>query len=162
MGTDVYLSWKKMSKKDKDKQITGWEIDAGDKGYLRASISMTQENQLLRLVFPRKYWENTDEKPLRFIFDQKSLARCSVAGRFYLAHAIMGTRMKEEQLPNDGMLESVLKALGDAKFERIQAGTISDQDLFGKVTWIKSLFDFFAIGYEAETKKLEPTVDISW
>lgn len=35
MGIDVYLHWKKQSKKDAKKQITGWKIDKGDVGYLR-------------------------------------------------------------------------------------------------------------------------------
>ena len=160
MGTDIYLAWNKMSKSEKDEQYSGWSINGGDTGYLRASIGMTQENQLLRLVFPRKYWEGG--KKVRFIFDQKSLARCGVAGRMYLAHAIMGTRMKEEELPNKGMLESILKALTGQDFDKVTVGGMNDQDLFGKVTWIKSLFDFFEKGYEKEEKKLKPTVYISW
>ncbi|MBA7692634.1 hypothetical protein ES703_101201 [subsurface metagenome] len=44
MGTDIYLDWKGKTKKDQEKQYTGWSIKAGDVGYLRASIGMTREN----------------------------------------------------------------------------------------------------------------------
>jgi hypothetical protein len=65
MGTDVYLDWKGKSKEDKEKQCTGFSIDAGEVGYLRASIGMTTENAFLRGLFPNKrnillhgWWEN--------------------------------------------------------------------------------------------------------
>ena len=58
MGTDIYLNWDKQTKKEKDEQITGWSINKGDVGYLRASIGMTQENQLLRMIFPDQYWQH--------------------------------------------------------------------------------------------------------
>lgn len=35
MGIDVYLKWPSMTKAEEKKQITGWAIDAGDRGYLR-------------------------------------------------------------------------------------------------------------------------------
>lgn len=35
MGIDVYLSWPKMRKKEKEAQCTGFSIFAGDVGYLR-------------------------------------------------------------------------------------------------------------------------------
>lgn len=52
MGTDIYLVWKNQTKKDKEGQGTGFSIDAGEVGYLRASIGMTTENYFLRLLFP--------------------------------------------------------------------------------------------------------------
>ena len=62
MGTDIYLKWDKMSKKDRDDQITGWRIDKGNTGYLRASIGMIQENEFLRKVFPKWVWEPNNPK----------------------------------------------------------------------------------------------------
>ena len=62
MGTDIYLKWDNMSKKDHDDQITGWRIDKGNTGYLRASIGMIQENEFLRKVFPKWVWEPNNPK----------------------------------------------------------------------------------------------------
>jgi hypothetical protein len=62
MGTDIYLKWDNMSKKDHDDQITGWRIDKGNTGYIRASIGMIQENELLRKVFPEEVWKPNNPK----------------------------------------------------------------------------------------------------
>jgi hypothetical protein len=35
MGIDIYLKWPEQSVEDAKKQITGFAIDAGDRGYLR-------------------------------------------------------------------------------------------------------------------------------
>lgn len=35
MGIDIYARWKGMTKKETDKQLTGFSITAGDTGYLR-------------------------------------------------------------------------------------------------------------------------------
>ena len=58
MGTDIYLHWDNQNDEEKDKQITGYSIGHGYTGYLRASIGMTQENQLLRMIFPDQYWQH--------------------------------------------------------------------------------------------------------
>ena len=62
MGTDIYLKWDKMSKKDHDGQITGWDAYSGATGYLRASIGMMQENAFLRKIFPQEVWEPNNPK----------------------------------------------------------------------------------------------------
>ena len=70
MGTDIYLEWDGMTDEEKEAQITGFSIRAGDKGYLRASIGMVLENSILREIFPREYWESSE--PLEYNFQKRS------------------------------------------------------------------------------------------
>ena len=192
MGTDIYLNWDKQSQKDRDKQSTGFSIDSGDVGYLRASIGMTQENQILRLVFPEHIWNREipladrceycngtnrnkagddwcefcdgcgwKDKVSGFPFDFKSnIQKISVIGRTYLAHAIMGTRMQEEDTPNKAMLEMLKTAFGPKVETKMSEA--DDGDFPFKVMWLNSLFAFCLLGIDLQNKNLNPKVDISW
>ena len=165
---------------------------------------MTQENQLLRMVFPPEMWDfeipeqdkcskckgdgwicpkkTNAEKPnwrdgecpdcngsgqkdgvsgMRYVFNQVNMTRCVVAGRIYLSHAIMGTKMKEEELPNAGMLEAILQSLGGS-MDKVEVGTMESEDIIGKTMWINSVFNFFQMGLALEKKGLNPKVSISW
>lgn len=53
MGLDVYLRWDGITEEEKQKQYTGFSVDAGNVGYLRASYnsSMTQELTILNELF---------------------------------------------------------------------------------------------------------------
>ena len=161
MGTDIYLSWDKIKKKDKEKQYTGYSINSGDAGYLRASIGMHQENAILRKIFPIEYWEGEGE--MRFVFNEKAMAKVSFYGRFYLAHAIMGVPIVKdvENTPENAMLQAILKTIGKS-FDSIDTSEIKESDIFFKTTFMKSVFDFFELGYRKEQKELNPKVYISW
>jgi len=63
MGTDIHLYWKEQSQDEQNKQITGWDIRCGDVGYLRASIGMHQENEVLRRIFGDDVWDGKPENP---------------------------------------------------------------------------------------------------
>ena len=112
MGTDIYLSWDKIKKKEKDNQCTGFSINSGDAGYLRASIGMHQENAILRKIFPIEYWEGEGE--MRFVFNEKAMAKVSFYGRLYLAHAIMGVPVIKDSEFNAENYKVVV-AIGDPK-----------------------------------------------
>ncbi len=60
MGTDVYLEWNKQAAEEKETQVTGFAIGAGDYGYLSASIGMVRENLVLRELFPEEFWEGCE------------------------------------------------------------------------------------------------------
>lgn len=58
IGSNVYLEWSNKTEDEKKKQLTGFSIDAGDVGYLRASIGMMEENGVLREIFPEEFWDH--------------------------------------------------------------------------------------------------------
>jgi len=93
MGTDIYLRWDKQSQADKKKQYTGFSINSGDVGYLRASIGMTRENAILRIVFPDEYWEG---KKSSFNFTENGFKELQMIGIYYLLSLIT---QKELKLP---------------------------------------------------------------
>ena len=195
MGTDIYLHWDNQNDVEKDKQITGYSIGHGYTGYLRASIGMTQENQLLRMIFPDQYWQheipeadkceycqgdgwNETRKEecgecngsgnkdgvsgLRYQFNASTWMSLALGTRLYLAHAIMGSNMPEEDIPNSKMLEAILHAVSSDDTEVEVSDMNSPEDFFSKITWLKSLVDFFYLGAEKEKKGLNPKVYISW
>lgn len=61
MGVDIYLEWDNQTQEEHDAQITGFSIDAGAVGYLRASYGMGEELKILHEIFPD--WDN---KPTDF------------------------------------------------------------------------------------------------
>ena len=162
MGTDIYLSWEKMTKEDKEKRYTGFSISSGNIGYLRASIGMHQENAILRKIFPVEYWEG-DGDPMRFKFNDKAMSKVSLYGRLYLAHAIMVIPIKKdvENTPENKMLQTLLGSIGKS-FDTIDTNEIADADIFFKTTFMKSVFDFFEMGYQKEQKGLNPKIVVSW
>lgn len=86
MGTDVYLDWKGRTREDKEKQFTGFCIDAGNIGYLSASVGMTTENTFLRRLFPNEYWEAG--KAVRYNFTEEGYKKLQMAGLAYLVSSI--------------------------------------------------------------------------
>ncbi len=46
-----------MTKEEKKAQITGFAIDCGHVGYLRASIGMKRGSLVLRGIFPERMWD---------------------------------------------------------------------------------------------------------
>jgi len=95
-GTDVYLEWKGKNKEDQEKQCTGWSINAGEVGYLRASIGMTTENAFLRGLFPDEYWEA--KEPLRYNFTNKGYKKLHIAGLVYLINSITAREIRHPEM----------------------------------------------------------------
>ena len=161
MGTDIYLSWDKIKKKEKNDQCTGFSINSGNTGYLRASIGMHQENAILRKIFPIEYWEGEGE--MRLVFNERAMSKVSFYGRLYLAHAIMGVPIVKdvENTPENKMFQAIMKTIGKS-FDSFETSEIKESDIFFKTTFMKSVFDFFELGYRKEQKELNPKVYISW
>lgn len=150
IGTDVYLSWDGQTKAEEKAQITGYSINAGSVGYLRASISMEKENAVLREVFPDKFWEG---KALPYDFDAgwKTL---NLIAKKYLSSCLFGIPIER--------FKQVFQQLAEAgKFDKIIVGDIDD-DILGNVTWLNSLVEFFRLGYKKQKEYKNPKVCISW
>ena len=157
MGTDVYLKWDKQTKEDKEAQYTGFDIDAGKVGYLRASIGMLKENAILRALFPAPIWEGKGS----FKFEEnweKANKLCLV----YILSEVSGIELPidEGQKKQIEFGNSVTEIFKKAGVEKIQA--TSNNGFYHALMWAKSLLDFMALGIEKEDKKLNPKVVISW
>lgn len=146
MGTDIYLYWDGSTEADHKKQITGFSIDAGNVGYLRASIGMREENAVLRKVFPNEFWwltpkgkmmpeeemkklpkETQDRGPIYDFTNEKNVSNLHGAIRTYLS---------------ESMAESV--------------------DLSGTIMWTHSLYRFYSLGCQKQREGKNPRVYISW
>lgn len=165
MGTDVYLEWGGKTPKEGKAQCTGWAIDAGDRGYLRACVSMVRENGVLRMLFPEKYWSkrSRDEYDFKGSFEQ-----LNAIGLRYLVSVVKGVPfeigqdqqevMQKQQQMAAAILQSI-KSKAPAGAE-IKVGGITD--FRDAVSWLESVFCFFEIGIEKQEKGLKPYPYISW
>jgi len=159
MGTDVYLEWNGKTEKDKEKQCTGWSIDAGDAGYLRASIGMTTENAFLRALFPDEYWEA--KGPLRYEFTEEGYKKLHMAGLVYLINSITGKEIKHSKMEAYHELGNrITKMLGGLGFDEVQKA--NSCNFRYAVMWLNSVFNFYELGMAKEKEGLEPKVYISW
>lgn len=167
MGSDIYLSWKGMRKKEKDSQITGFSIEDGHTGYLRASIGMVLENRVLRLIFPDKYWNNPSGRPLIYDFNAEENQIKFKKGVWVYLMSILTGRSEEiikRIVPNDAeiMGKGIEKMLNETfEFDKI-IKTDGCLDIFGAITWVKSVLDFYVLGMEKQKDGLKPKVYISW
>lgn len=163
MGTDIYMEWKRKTKEDSQKQLTGFSIDEGDKGYLRASIHMQRENALLRMLFNvNKYWDNREKTPYDFKNNYETLKEL---GFKYLVSVYMDfdfetteTDHLKKQMNQSKLISASLKKMdfqGKVK-------TFKLEDFRFAVMWLESLFEFFELGIKLQDKGLEPYPYISW
>lgn len=156
MGTDVYLHWKGMTKADHKAQITGWQITAGNKGYLRASIGMVEENMVLRMVFPEKYWQGECRDPYNFVGNSVLIVN--------VLREYLNGKMRPELMPSNAELDKMketiclLKGMIDGTGGEI----IEEEEKKFIVVWAKSLFDFFLLAMEKQKAGLKPYPEISW
>jgi len=161
MGTDVYMEWKGKSKEEKDKQSTGFDIGSGDVGYMRASIGMSRENSILRVLFNKKFWESS--KALRFEFTEKGFEGLQIFGLYYLLSAIRGEEINNPQLEEQqAQGEKVIQMLKKLKWKDSQIVTSESCCFRSAVMWLNSLFSFYELGLRLEEAKKEPKVYISW
>jgi len=110
VGTDVYLEWDGMTPKEKKARFTGFSINAGNAGYLRASIGMVNENTVLRILMP-DHWECSQKeadnggKPYNFEANHALLERVA---RQYLIGTMSG---KEIEHPDHAKVHEMGKNL---------------------------------------------------
>jgi len=159
MGTDVYLGWDDMTEDEKKARYTGFSINAGNVGYLRASIGMYLENTVLRMVFPPEYWRG-DGAP--YDFNEIGFEELSIIGSRYLANVMFGIPLEEdedvmEQTRRGEMIMKMLSGTGAS----IEGGT-AKPSLRGAVMWLNALFDFYVLGIKKAKEGKNPTVYISW
>ena len=163
MGTDIYMEWKDKTEENSQKQLTGFSIDAGDKGYLRASIHMQRENALLRMLFNvNKYWDNHEKTPYDFKGNYEILKEL---GFKYIVSVYLGfdfetteTEHLEKQRNQSKLILAALKKM------EIQGKvmTFKLEDFRFAVMWLESLFQFFELGIKLQDKELDPYPYISW
>lgn len=169
MGTDVYLEWNGKTEAEEKRQAEAClTIAGGDVGYLRASIHMQNENTVLRLLFPPKYWHERSRDEYDFKANYEMLEHI---GLKYILCSVTGKdlQMPEEQKPN--MPSS--RQTGEAIFRALQSieqasngslGIYTDEThgLASAVEWLNSLFQFFALGIAKQEEGLNPYPYISW
>nr|BDD48286.1 hypothetical protein 7 [bacterium] len=164
MGTDVYMEWDGMRPSEKKARYTGFSIDAGNVGYLRASIWMDNENAVLRELMP-DHWEYTEKeadsggKPYDFEVKYAQLQRLA---RMYLLAVMLGKEVEHREHAKAKEMSKALKKMLEEKGfgENVKGG--EPMDLSSAVMWLNSLFQFFHLGMEKQKKGLNPRVFISW
>lgn len=169
MGIDIYLSWDGKKEEDKKKQMTGFSINAGDVGYLRASYGMTTECTFLRAIFPKELWEGVErekkenEEGVPFEFNEGQFKALHVLGLKYLFCAITGKEIDSEQTKKDrSTFENVSKMLGSKGFKADNIMTSRSCDFRSAIMWLNSIFSFFELGMEKQEEKKNPRIHISW
>lgn len=156
MGTDIYLEWKGQGK-DEWKQ----QVETGN-GYLRASIHMTNENALLRMLFPPQYWDSNSKEPYDFKGNWHIMLK--LCGEY--CAAVLQSRDLEvqgsqaESIKQRQKIEEALKNLG-AKFVCGKPPEGLDGFRFA-VSWANWLIEFFELGMKKQAEGLEPYPLISW
>jgi hypothetical protein len=152
MGTDIYLSWDGQTKEDEDLQSTGFDITQGEVGYLRAAVWMSEENNVLRALFPNEYWEAPEA--MEYDFDMnvevlKKFAQEYAIGNTAKPSTILETKTKEA-------LQEALEGLGTVQFG---GENLSADD---KTKWLRSLVAFFKKGWQLQKDGKKPKIYISW
>jgi hypothetical protein len=165
IGTDIYMEWEGKTEEDRQKQYTGFSIEAGNVGYLRASIRMYQENSVLRLIFPVKYWEGEEcKEPYDFIENLSFAVNI-------LVDFMKGENM--EEYVSDKQKENLegQKKMGEDVMETIKKTGFEEGDIVScngccegedKKIWAKSIVEFFRLGIKLQEKGLKPYPYISW
>lgn len=68
MGRDVYLEWNGITKEEKEKQYTGYDVTAGKVGYLRGAYNGHVGLDAIEQFFG-KYYNSSDGKAISFDFE---------------------------------------------------------------------------------------------
>lgn len=163
MGTDVYLLWDKQTRAQKKKQYTGYSINAGGVGYLRASIGMEKENAILRELFPHEVWHSRQRRGEPYDFKQCWIVLQALAKK-YLASCLFGMPIAKgsTQIEQEAWFKNVDEYLArEFKFDKTLVGSL-DNSLPSAVMWLNSLYQFIGLGIDKQEKGLKPRVLISW
>lgn len=174
MGTDIYLRWDDQSKQEKESQYTGFSIRAGEVGYLRASIGMSEENGMLREIFPSIYWNPPEPKGLseeerkKYWEDYQDPEYDFVSRKEKNADAI--TRyIGGETLPFDmlkaypelaSMITGLKKAAKKSDFH-VECKE-SEDDMTWRVEYAQEVVKFLTLGEQLQKEGRHPRVCISW
>ena|SRR2546425_8752206 len=161
MGYDVHLSWDGMTNEEKDAQRTGWALNAGHVGYLRAAIWMHREIKFLGHLFPHEYWMEDWKKPGEPPpYDFKgNFPRMEKIAKDYLNAAgakeslehLLALPMRETRTTNDEDGEEVVFVDYPTDYLR---GTDAED-------WIRSLLDFFKLGLKKQEEGRNPRVAVA-
>ncbi|MEM5772583.1 MAG: hypothetical protein QXO65_03675 [Candidatus Aenigmatarchaeota archaeon] len=162
MGTDIYMNWKGMTKKEKDAQITGFQIYMGHVGYLRASIGMYAENELLHRIFPEEYWEKGDFLEYDFIQNHEKNIMYIYA---YLLEPLISLEKNSEDYIDENIVNTITSAIRKIDMTigpqmTIQIPSIHEID--EKIRYASSVIEFLWLGIDKQNKGLNPKVYISW
>ena len=165
MGTDIYMRWRQITDAERDAQVTGFAVNAGAEGYLRASIGMQLENAILRRLFPSEYWSEETTKPYDFQGNYGDMLAMALP---YLSACYTGQELgtADELLAKirSGQMVEQLKGVlggGEVKVPGAERGHALKELRFGLV-WYTSLVQFFDLGMEKQEAKLRPYPLISW
>jgi len=140
MGTNIYLEWDGMPEEEKQRmRETTFAINLGHLGYLGASTGMERENDVLKTLFPKEYWEA--KKPLRYKFKKGWEKACNAVAE-YLICVLFDLPFYEEKTKWEGFSKDLIFTLHEA------------------VTWATSLLDFFELGFRKEREGKNPKVTI--
>ena len=154
MGSDVYLHWDGKTEHEQKAQYTGYSITAGKVGYLRASIRMVQENEVLSLLFEEKFWKSRSDNGLPYDFIE-NFEKMTIIIRKYCNAEIKISEGGKEKVAFGLEILNQLKA---EFFDEIQTDN-SDEIL---LDWAKSVYEFFELGCRLQIEGKNPRVEISW
>jgi hypothetical protein len=170
MGTDVYLEWTGKTEEEKQAQFTGWSIEAGHVGYLRASIGMANENGFLRMLFPSKYWKerSCDEYDFKANYEMLNSMGleyliCAASGKQFETAEEQDKELKKQEqaaLAIHGAITQLADRFGASEKFKLYIGAV--RDFRCAVEWLNSIFSFFELGMEKQEKGLKPYPYISW
>jgi len=154
MGVDVYLTWDGQTEEEREAQFTGFSIAHGHVGYLRASIGMVLENEVLRTLFPEEYWEL--KEPLEYDF-KKNWENLPFVLKKYFEAVLTGelTEEQKEQMEFGIAVAEAFKGEGEVSMSR-------SGDILRAVVWANSLIRFFRLGMRKQEEGKRPRVRISW
>ena len=159
IGTDIYLEWDKQTEKEHKAQITGFDIGAGKFGYLRASIGMEPENNVLRLLFPEKFWHGGVHV---YNFDENFLSMMELVLVYLKGEKLPDPEQENyrEQIEHGNRVRTAVNnIIGDAI--EIKLG-VNSEDMRFRITWGRSLLQFFELGRKVQKQGKHPKVHISW
>jgi hypothetical protein len=158
MGTDIYLSWNGMDEEEKKMQTdVGFDADAGEIGYLRASIGMVQENRLLRMLFPEVHWEPMDEG-LSYDFKKGVELLPKALSQYVAGDELPETDSSRRQFQMGQIVAKMMTEVGDAEIAKISGG----RDMDERVRYARSVLRFFMFGMRLQEEGKNPKVYISW
>jgi hypothetical protein len=160
MGIDILMSYKGMSKEDKylqDKHRRAHSIEGGSVGFLRASIGMEDEKNVLQTIFTIGFWGGKTPKRMEF----------KTACRTYkdvLTGYIEGEKIKPAfTIPGEKkMLLMYEKMAQDAHEDGRDAGIPKLNTKAERYMWASNVVSFFEKGLELEKAGKEPKILIRW
>jgi len=162
MGTDIYMYYKNMTKKEKEAQI-GSEIYKGNVGYLRASIGMREENALLRNIFPDKYWHAHKIMEYDFIGNHSKNMNYIVS---YILKPLITIEVDEQTNEfeaefRENILVALNKLFGTLQMNNASIKIPKLETIDSIIRYAGSVIDFLWLGYDKQYEKLEPKIWIS-